>query len=116
MATRTANSVTSLRPSIFPVDGQRLQKLRADILVTHEALSSHPHGFAAVDELANRLGVTMSFHGHRHDLLDYSDQRTQLGFDAFGVGLLGITNQDGRVIRAGEVDAARAYRNLGRQS
>ena len=89
---------------------------RADILVTHEAPSSHPHGFAAIDELANRLGATTSFHGRHHDRLDYSAQRTWLGFDAFGVGLRGITDQDGRVIRAGEVDAARAYRNLGRQS
>jgi len=104
------------RSTIFPVDYSKLTGERADILVTHEAPSSHPHGFAAIDELASRLGVTTSFHGHHHDRLDYSAERTRLGFDAFGVGLRGITDQDGRVIRAGEVDGERAYRNLGRQS
>lgn len=104
------------RSTIFPVDYQRLQKQRADILVTHEAPSSHPHGFAAIDELASRLGVTASFHGHHHDRIDYSADRTRLGFNAFGVGLRGITDQDGRVIRAGEDDAAWAYHSAGRQT
>jgi hypothetical protein len=31
-------------------------------------------------------------------------ERTRLGFEAFGVGLRGITDQDGRVIRVGEKD------------
>ena len=39
----------------------------------------------------------------------------QNGFDAFGVGLRGITDQDGQIIRAGEIDTARAGR-LKRQS
>lgn len=95
------------RSTIFPVDYECLRKQRADILVTHEAPSSHPHGFAAIDQLAISLGVITSFHGHHHDRLDYSAERTRLGFDAFGVGLRGITDQDGRVIRVGEVDAAR---------
>jgi len=95
------------RSTIFPVDFERLQKQRADILVTHEAPSSHPHGFAAIDQLASSLGVSSSFHGHHHDRLDYSAERTRLGFDVFGVGLRGITDQDGRVIRVGEVDVAR---------
>jgi predicted phosphodiesterase len=95
------------RSTIFPVDFENLHKQRADILVTHEAPSAHPHGFAAIDELASCLGVSTSFHGHHHDRLDYSVERTRLGFNAFGVGLRGITDQDGRVIRAGEVDAAR---------
>jgi len=98
------------RSTIFPVDYNRLAGERADILVTHEAPSAHPHGFGAIDELARSLGVSTSFHGHHHDRLDYSAERMRLGFDAFGVGLRGITDQDGRVIRAGELDDARAYR------
>lgn len=100
------------RSTIFPVDYSRLAGERADILVTHEAPSAHPHGFAAIDELARRLGVTTSFHGHHHDRLDYSGERSRLGFDAFGVGLRGITDQDGRVIRVGDVDEARSHRSL----
>lgn len=84
------------RSTIFPVDFENLQKQRADILVTHEAPSAHPHGFAAIDELARSLGVRTSFHGHHHDQRDYSAERHRLGFDAFGVGLRGITNQDGQ--------------------
>jgi cytosine/adenosine deaminase-related metal-dependent hydrolase len=48
-----------------------LSKLRADILVTHEAPSCHPYGFAAIDALARAMGVVRSFHGHQHD--DQSD-------------------------------------------
>lgn len=84
------------RSTIFPVDYERLQKQRADILVTHEAPSAHPHGFAAIDELTRQLGVSASFHGHHHDQLDYSAERTRLGFDAFGVGFRGIIDQDGQ--------------------
>lgn len=91
------------RSTIFPVDYTKLAEQRADILVTHEAPSSHPRGFAAINELASHLGVTTSFHGHQHDRLDYSAERTRLGFDAFGVGLRGITDQDGRVMCEGFV-------------
>lgn len=96
--------------SIFPSDHANLSKLCADILVTHEAPSAHPHGFAAIDELARTLGVNKTFHGHHHDRLDYGTERARLGFDAFGVGLRGITDQDGRIIRPGDLDIARAGR------
>lgn len=98
------------RSSIFPADCANLSKLRADVLVTHEAPSGHPHGFVALDELARSLGVEKAFHGHHHDRLDYSAEQTRLGFKAFGVGLRGITDQDGQVIRPGELDNARAGR------
>jgi predicted phosphodiesterase len=98
------------RSSIFPADWANLSKFRADVLVTHEAPSAHPHGFGAIDELARSLGVNRAFHGHHHDRLDYSVERTRLGFDAFGVGLCGITDQDGLVIRPGDQDIARADR------
>jgi predicted phosphodiesterase len=98
------------RSSIFPADCLSLSKLRADVLVTHEAPSAHPHGFAAIDELARSLGVHTTFHGHHHDRLDYSAERTRLGFKAFGVGLRGITDQEGQIIRPGDLDNARAGR------
>ena len=83
------------RSTIFPDEYTKLAKQRADILVTHEAPSAHPHGFAAIDELARRLGVEKTFHGHHHDQLDYSAESTRLGFDAFGVRFRGIVDQDG---------------------
>lgn len=84
------------RSSIFPSDHHRLQTQQADILVTHEAGSSHPHGFAAIDELARAMGVARTFHGHHHDQLDYSADRARLGFSAFGVGFRSIVDQDGQ--------------------
>ena len=77
---------------------------QADILVTHEAPSAHPHGFSVLDELGQSLGVSAVFHGHHHDCLDYRAQRRRLGFATFGVGLRGITDMHGRVLRAGELD------------
>ncbi|CAM3831648.1 metallophosphoesterase [Polaromonas hydrogenivorans] len=92
------------RSTIFPADVERLAKERAEVLVTHEAPSSHPHGFAAIDALARSLGVDKSFHGHHHDSLDYSGTWHALGVQARGVGFRGITDLDGRVIRAGDYD------------
>lgn len=98
------------RSSIFPRHYFDLVGQKADILVTHEAPSSHPHGFDVIDELARGLGVAKHYHGHHHDRLDYSAHRERLGFEAFGVGFCGITDQDGRVIVAGEFDELRRYR------
>jgi predicted phosphodiesterase len=89
----------------------RLWDQKADVLVTHEAPSVHPHGFAAIDELAAAMGVTATFHGHHHDSLDYRAEWDRLGFKAYGVGFCGITDLDGRVIRPGDFDEDRAYRN-----
>ncbi len=49
----------------------RLWDQKADVLVTHEAPSVHPHGVAAIDDLAKAMGVQATFHGHHHDSLDY---------------------------------------------
>ena len=54
------------RDTIFPEDFQRLASLRCDILVTHEAPSSHPHGFAVIDSLAATCGAHLIVHGHHH--------------------------------------------------
>ncbi|MGJ7524907.1 metallophosphoesterase [Variovorax sp. GB1P17] len=79
------------RSSIFPAD--YLQLLRsgpADILVTHEAPAAHPHGWQAVDELAEALGVQLVVHGHHHERHDYLAEGMQSAaapFRAFGVDM-----------------------------
>ncbi len=93
-----------LHGAIYPDDVASLAAQDADILVTHEAPSCHPHGFAALDELARSLRVVRSFHGHHHD--DRSDAyallRPALGFDARGVAYCAIKNGLGQVIHPGE--------------
>jgi hypothetical protein len=90
----------SLLAAIYPDDVDRLSKLRADILVTHEAPSCHPYGFGAIDQLARDLRVVRAFHGHQHD--DRSDEyalvRDSLGFDARAVSYCAIKNGLGDVI------------------
>ena len=54
------------RDTIFPEDFVRLAALPCDILVTHEAPSSHPHGFAVIDALAETCGARLIVHGHHH--------------------------------------------------
>lgn len=93
-----------LLAAIFPDDVKALSRQRADILVTHEAPSCHPHGFIALDELARSMQVVRTFHGHHHD--DRSDayalERESLGFDARAVSYCSIKNGLGEVIHAGE--------------
>lgn len=92
------------RSSIFYDAYCALMQQRADILISHEAPSVHPHGFAAIDTLARAMGVMTAFHGHHHDCRDYSAQAATLGFDAFGVGFCGITSLGGEVISSGDFD------------
>lgn len=54
------------RDTIFPEDFDRLSAERCDILVTHEAPSSHPHGSAVIDALAQACGARLIVHGHHH--------------------------------------------------
>lgn len=72
-----------------------------------------PHGFDAINELARSLGVRVAFHGHHHDQPDYSAHRECLDFAAYGVGFRGIVDQDDCMIRAGELDELRQYRQEG---
>ena len=96
--------------SIFPDVYLKLVGQRADILVSHEAPSCHPHGFDAIDELARSMSVTKSFHGHHHDRLDYAGHWPSLSFQAHGVGFRGIVDQDGNEINKGKFDEQRAGR------
>ncbi len=95
------------RSSIYFADWLELQGQQTDILVTHEAPSCHHNGFKALDELARAMKVKKVFHGHHHDRRDYRPVWERLGFEAYGVGLRGITDQDGNVVRAGELDHER---------
>jgi predicted phosphodiesterase len=54
------------RDTIFPEDFDRLAAFRCDVLVSHEAPSSHPHGFAVIDALADACGAALIVHGHHH--------------------------------------------------
>lgn len=98
------------RSSIFYADWFALYGQQADILVTHEALSCHPHGFGEIDALAQSLHVKFSFHGHHHDSLNYRAHDERLGFQAFGVGFCGVTDMYGGIIQPGDFDEARRYR------
>ena len=93
----------SFLAAIYPEDVESLSKLRADILVTHEAPSCHPHGFALIDEFARSLQVARTFHGHQHDdrTEEYACLRDSLGFDAIAVDYCGIKNGLGEVVRKG---------------
>ena len=73
----------SQRDTIFPADVKKLRNLRTDILVTHEAPSSHRHGFVGIDDLAQVMGARLVVHGHLHQ--DY-DGRTRHGIPVRGVG------------------------------
>lgn len=86
------------RSSIFYDDWLALQGQQADILVTHEAPSCHPHGFSEIDVLARAMKVKFAFHGHQHDCLNYRHHDERLGFRAYGVGLRGVTDMYGRSI------------------
>lgn len=59
------------RVSIFPEDLEALRKAAGkggtvDVLVCHEAPSSHEHGFEAIDRLARDIGARLIVHGHHH--------------------------------------------------
>jgi predicted phosphodiesterase len=79
------------RSTIFPdVYLQLLRSPPADILVTHEAPAAHPHGWQAIDELAETLGVQLVVHGHHHQSVDYLAEGMQSAaapFRAFGVDM-----------------------------
>ena len=70
------------RHVILPEDHAALSDARADILVCHEAPSSHPFGFGAVDDLATALGVRLVVHGHHH--------RSYVGASRDGVEVRGL--------------------------
>ena len=84
------------RGAIWPEDVEALAAQQADILVTHEAPSSHRHGFSAIDTLAERMGVKLIVHGHQHQ--DYVARTERGNIDVYGVGLASVTDLRGHVL------------------
>jgi 3',5'-cyclic AMP phosphodiesterase CpdA len=90
--------------TLFHEDADALRREKADVLVMHEAPSTHPCGFSYLDALATDLGVRAVFHGHHH--LHYADTLPG-GIRVHGVGLRGLTDLDGAVVLEGEADTRR---------
>jgi predicted phosphodiesterase len=105
-----AGKALTHKSSIFYDDWMSLYGQQADVLVTHEAPSCHRYGFTAIDNLAQSMKVKQAFHGHHHDRLDYTTHEDKLGFKAHGVGLRGVTDLHGNVIKAGQLDEQRMDR------
>jgi len=85
--------------AIWPEDIEALASQRADILVTHEAPSSHPAGSVVIDELARKMGARMIVHGHHHVA---SHARTHDGLTVLGVASAWGTSISGAVLWEGE--------------
>jgi predicted phosphodiesterase len=92
-----AHSLTTA--AIWPEDIDALESQRADILVTHEAPSSHPAGNAVLDALARRMGARLIVHGHHHVVT--RAQATD-GLTVFGVAAAWGIEADGTVLWRGE--------------
>jgi predicted phosphodiesterase len=91
--------------AIWPEDYDRLASQPADILVTHEAPSSHPVGNAALDALARAMGVSLIIHGHHH--VNYRAVAPD-GLRAMGVAAAWGLTETGEALWSGE-----APRHLG---
>jgi predicted phosphodiesterase len=85
--------------SIWPEDYDYLAGQRADILVTHEAPSSHPSGNAALDSLARAMGARLIVHGHHH--VNYLATAPD-GLRALGVAAAWGAGRDGEILWEGE--------------
>jgi len=95
------------RVSIWWEDYERLSRQRADILVTHEAPVSYPrYGYREIDDLARRMKVKLIVHGHHHT--DYQAQ-TSDGIGVIGVGLAGVTDDQGVIISPGIISSRRSW-------
>ena len=75
--------------AIWPEDLARLATQTADVLVTHEAPTTHRHGFAALDQLAEDLGARLIVHGHHHE--SYSDRIN-------GIHVIGLAEAEIRAV------------------
>ncbi|MGR9053666.1 MAG: metallophosphoesterase family protein [Gammaproteobacteria bacterium] len=82
------------KSAIWHDEVETLKRLRADILVTHEAPGCHIYGFQAIDEVARTMGVGKIFHGHQHD-----SYCSMLERDIFVVGVAdrAVSNLAGKI-------------------
>lgn len=86
----------SLRDTILPEDVEAVGQLRADILVAHEAPTSHRHGFGVLDDLARDIGAQLVVHGHHHAPYD--------GQTRDGIRVQGLGKAEVLLIRSGDLD------------
>lgn len=85
--------------SIFWQQYRTLRDSQADILVTHEAPSSHRYGFKALDTLAKAMGVRTVFHGHHHE---HYSKAIAGGIMVHGVGEAGVIDEQGNILIQGK--------------
>ena len=84
--------------AIWPEDIDALAELRADVLVTHEAPTSHPEGLAVLDDLARAMGAELIVHGHHHVTTHATSDD---GLRALSVGDTWAVGLDGSVVWRG---------------
>ncbi len=84
--------------AIWPEDVETLSAQRADVLITHEAPSSHPEGVGVLDDLARAMGARLIVHGHHHIT---SHARADDGLRVLGVGDTWAVDLDGNVVWRG---------------
>jgi len=84
--------------AIWPEDVDALAKQRADVLVTHDAPSSHPAGFSALDDLARAMGARTIVHGHHHIT---SHAQAEDGLRVLSVGATWAVDLEGTVVWRG---------------
>ena len=84
--------------AVWPEDVELLSSQRADVLVTHEAPSSHPSGIGVLDDLARAMGADLVVHGHHHIT---SHAKSDDGLSVLGVGDTWAVDLDGNVVWRG---------------
>jgi len=72
--------------TIFPEDLARMAKMRAHVLVTHEAPESHRQGFKVIGDLARTMGARLLVHGHKHERYE---AEIEGGIKVVGLGIPG---------------------------
>ncbi|MGR8939986.1 MAG: metallophosphoesterase family protein [Gammaproteobacteria bacterium] len=86
--------------AIWHDEFETLKALKADILVTHEAPSSHRFGFAAIGDLAAAMGAKNIFHGHLHENYSCTIRRN---IRVVGVADQTVSDLAGNLVSAGEL-------------
>ena len=77
---------------------EALESQKADILITHEAPRPHPQGFAVINQLARKMGVSKIFHGHHHDNFDYTPINRNKYCDIFNIGFRSLADIEGNYL------------------
>lgn len=98
-AQRDAMAQALAAMAIWPEDVAALEGQAVDVLVTHEAPSSHPQGYAAIDAIARRLGAGLIIHGHHHTCYR---ARAADGLQVQGVGAGWAIDRTGHAWWSGE--------------